>query len=451
MPMRTDNAHYRKVPLAPVQRETTHLDLEIDGRLPEVLDGLYVRNGPNQLGETNPMLHYFSGHGMLHGMRLRDGRAAWYRNRAVRAGDVPAILGEADPGGPVLNGMDFSPNTNVAVFADRLYATNEAGIACVEFDDALETIGRSDLGGALADGFTGHHKVDPVDGDVHAVVYSLVLGETALYLRLSQAGELLNRVEVPLTGATQIHDMSITERFAVIYDLNVVFDPSLLEVTTLPIAWTPDKPARVGLLPKGGAAADVRWFEVEPCYVYHPLNAFELDDTVVLEVSRYERSSRDDPFGPLGDTLPTIDRWTLDLGGGTDVAREERITDEPLDFPVVNAAVQGRPYRYAYTARATLSPSFEGAVKVDRETGSTEQQDFDGGNCGELTFVPRPDPVAEDDGWLIGFVYQPAEERSRLVVLDAQDFSGDPVASVWIPGQHVPIGTHGAFLRGRGA
>ncbi|MEM9516006.1 MAG: carotenoid oxygenase family protein [Actinomycetota bacterium] len=445
------NARYRSVPLAPIGHELTHTDLEVDGTIPDELDGLYVRNGPNQLGEISPMLHYFSGHGMLHGVRLRDGRAAWYRNRAVRAGDVAQILGEPDPGGPVLHGIDFSPNTNIAVFANRLYATVEGGAAPVEVTEQLDTIARSDLGGVLGDGFTGHHKIDPIDGDLHAVVYSMVLGTNALYLRMTPDGELLNRVQVPLTGATQIHDMSITDRFAVIYDLNVVFDPHMLDRTTLPIAWAPDKPARVGLLPKDGSADDVRWFEVEPCYVYHPLNAFETDDgTVVIDVSRYERAARDDAYGPLGDTLPTIDRWTFDLGSATSVATEERRTDEPLDFPIVNPRVQGRPYRFGYTAAATLAPSFEAAVKIDHENNTTERQDFGGGNCGELTFVPRGDAADEDDGWLMGFVYQPDVDRSRFVIVDAKDFAGDPIASVWIPQQHVPIGTHGDFLFGRG-
>ncbi|MEM9650847.1 MAG: carotenoid oxygenase family protein [Actinomycetota bacterium] len=443
----SDNSRYRTVSLSPVPVEHTHADLQVEGTIPEELNGLYVRNGPNQMGEVSPTLHYFSGHGMLHGVRLRDGKAHWYRNRVVRAGDATEVLGETDRGGPILNGIDFSPNTNVLRFDGQVYATVEGGAAPVEINPELETIARSDLNGALTDGFSGHHKIDPTAGDVHAVIYSMVLGQTAVYLRLDPSGQIINRVEVPLSGFTQIHDMSITENYAIIYDLNVVFDPAMLDRTTLPITWAPDKPARIGVLPKDGGADDVRWFEVEPCYVYHPLNAYETGDgRLVLDVSRYERAARDDVFGPLGDTLPTIDRWTLDLNGSTSVASAVRITDEPLDFPMVNPARQGRPYRYGYTARASLTPAFEGAVKIDQKTGTTTRQDFGGGNCGELTFVPRSNPTAEDDGWLMGFVYQPDRDRSRLVILDAQDFDGDPIASVWIPDQRVPIGTHGDFL-----
>ncbi|MEO1623449.1 MAG: carotenoid oxygenase family protein, partial [Cyanobacteria bacterium J06632_3] len=91
-------------------------------------------------------------------------------------------------------------------------------------------------------------------------------------------------------------------------------------------------------------------------------------------------------------------------------------------------------------------PSFDGAIKVDIEQGTTERQDFDGGMASELTFIPRVSSASEDDGWLMGFVFQPQSTRSRLVILDAKDFSGPPVASIWIPKQHVAIGTHGGWF-----
>ncbi|MEM1414606.1 MAG: carotenoid oxygenase family protein [Myxococcota bacterium] len=446
------NERYRRVPLLPVATESTHWDLEVEGTLPEELDGLYVRNGPNALGSIPPNLHYFSGEGMLHGVRLSEGRALWYRSRVVRAGRAAERLGEVDPGGPVSHGMDASPNTNVALFGGRLYATIEAGANPVELTSELETVARSDLGGALAYGFTGHHKVDPDTGEAHGVVYHQALAGKALYLRLSPSGELRHSVEVPLTGATQIHDMAFTKRYAIVLDLNVVFDPSLAEKTTLPIVWDGDKPARVGLVPLEGRTEDVRFFEVDPCYVYHPVNAFETEaGEVVLDVSRYPRAAEKDLYGPLGDTLPTIDRWTFDLRGGTGRARQERLSDLPLDFPKVSGRVQGRPYRYAYTVTATLTPSFEHAVKLDVTTGEAEAQRLDGGMASELTFIPRAGATEEDDGWLVGYCFQPDQERSRLVVLNGQDFGGEPVASVWIPKPHVPIGTHGDWFPGLGA
>ena len=444
---RAPNYRYQSVPFAPVSTEFTHTEFEVDGEIPTELNGLYVRNGPNPAGKLGRRQHYFSGDGMLHGVKIQNGKPVWYRNRFVRAGNVPKILGEKDPGGPITNKLDVSPNTNVVKFGDTLYATIEAGPSLVELTHELETVRRSNLGGALGEGFTGHHKIDPVDGDVHGVVYSSKLGKNALYVRLSPDGDLLNEVKVPLAGLTQIHDMSITERFAIIYDLNVEFDIRMILKTTLPIRWKGKRPSRIGVLPKNGTTEDVRWFYVEPCYVYHPLNAYEtLDGKLIVDVSRYARASEKDFYGPLGDTTPQIFRWILALNSNDASVDEKILVDLPIDFPKVSPHVEGRPYRFGYGIEATTKPSFDGAIKMDLEQGTTERQDFDGGMASELTFIPRVSSTSEDDGWLMGFVFQPQSTRSRLVILDAKDFSGPPVASIWIPKQHVAIGTHGGWF-----
>ncbi|MEO1407684.1 MAG: carotenoid oxygenase family protein, partial [Pseudomonadota bacterium] len=170
------NHRYQSIPFAPVSEELTHTEFEIEGAVPEELSGLYVRNGPNPAQKIGRRQHYFSGDGMLHGIRFERGTPVWYRNRFVRSGGVPKALGEKDPGGPVTSGLDVSPNTNVVRFGSTLYATIEAGPSMVEITDELETVHRSDLGGVLDRGFTGHHKIDPIVGDVHGVIYSKDLG-----------------------------------------------------------------------------------------------------------------------------------------------------------------------------------------------------------------------------------------------------------------------------------
>ena len=66
---------------APVLDERTDFDLRVDGVIPEQLQGLYVRTGPNPASGTSK--HWFFGDGMVHGIRLQEGRADWYRNRYV--------------------------------------------------------------------------------------------------------------------------------------------------------------------------------------------------------------------------------------------------------------------------------------------------------------------------------------------------------------------------------
>lgn len=88
-----DNRYLEGV-FAPVPREYTLTDLPVTGAIPDHLDGRYLRNGPNPVGELDPALyHWFSGDGMVHGVRLRDGRAEWYRNRWVRGPVTSVALG----------------------------------------------------------------------------------------------------------------------------------------------------------------------------------------------------------------------------------------------------------------------------------------------------------------------------------------------------------------------
>jgi hypothetical protein len=112
---------------APVAEEITAFDLLVTGRIPPELNGRYLRNGPNPRGVVDPDSHWFIGAGMLHGVRLRDGRAEWYRNRWVRSKAVAESLGETWPAGPVHGGMDFAANTHVIAHGGRILATVEAG------------------------------------------------------------------------------------------------------------------------------------------------------------------------------------------------------------------------------------------------------------------------------------------------------------------------------------
>jgi carotenoid cleavage dioxygenase len=97
----------------PVGEETTAFDLPVTGRLPAGLTGRYLRDGPNPLGLDEPGYRWFLGAGMVHGVRLRDGRAEWYRNRWVRSRAVAESLGEKWPGGPVHADADFAANTHI--------------------------------------------------------------------------------------------------------------------------------------------------------------------------------------------------------------------------------------------------------------------------------------------------------------------------------------------------
>jgi carotenoid cleavage dioxygenase-like enzyme len=444
-------------PFAPVTEEVTAFDLPVTGRLPRELTGRYLRNGPNPLGLDDPVQHWFLGPGMVHGVRLRDGRAEWYRNRWVRSGRVAEALGEQWPGGPVHAGMDFAANTHVLAHAGRTLATVEAGALPYELTDELDTVGPCDFAGTLPGGYAAHTKLDPRTGELHAVAYFWGWDHVQ-HVVVGPDGTVARTTDVPVADGPMMHDFALTERFVVLLDLPVTFSlDAAVAGSRLPYAWNPAHPPRVGLLPRDGTAADVRWSEVDPCWVFHTLNAHDDDaGRVVLDLCRYDGSY---DLGALTGTGPlTLDRWTVDPAAGT--VHQQRLDDRPQEFPRVDERVVSRPHRYGYSAvtgevgRATvgMDGSFaddafaDALLKHDLRTGAVEAHRFPRhATVGEAVFAPAAPDAAEDDGYLLAFVHDPDRGATDLVVLAAQDVAGDPVARVHLPAR-VPLGFHGSWV-----
>jgi carotenoid cleavage dioxygenase len=427
---------------APVEQELTAFDLPVTGAIPRELSGLYLRNGPNPKRGTSP--HWFAGDGMVHGVRIENGRAAWYRNRWVRT----KLLANPDDrfvkeDGSVDRTLVLA-NTNVIGHAGHIYALVENGFP-TELSPELDTLGIRDFGGKLTTAFTAHPKACPKTGELHFFGYGF-FPPFLTYHVLDAKGQLVRSLEIPVPGATMMHDFAITERSVLFLDLPVVFDIELaMSGKGFPYRWSDEYGARIGVMPRSGGVADLRWFEVEPCYVFHPWNAWETaDGRVVLDVARYPELWR--------ETANSFDtarahRFTLDPNGGT--VKEEALDERAIEFPRIDDRLGGARHRYGYTVAAVGGPDegFRGLLKYDFEKGGSVEHDFGPGQAtGEGVFVPAG--RGEDEGYVISFVYDEATNSSRLVILDARDFAKKPLAEVALP-QRVPFGFHGNWIGDR--
>lgn len=433
---------------APVHEEVTALDLRVHGVIPIELEGRLLRNGPNPVAAVDPSVnHWFSGHGMVHGVRIRGGRAEWYRNRWVRSDEVSDALGEQRIPGSRRR-PEFSPNTNVGAFGGRTYALVEAGTPPVEIGYDLETLLRSDFDGTLPHGLTAHPKVDPATGDLHAMCYAWQdLLDHIEYVVVGRDGKVKSVTDIALPGMSMVHDMSITERFAVVYDLPVTvdLDLALSGSFSFPFRWNPDYGARVGLVPLGGGPGAPIWCELEPCYAYHPLNAYDdADGNVVIDIVTYERMFVNDVWGPAGDSLPVLERWTVDVNRRK--VRREVVDERTQEFPRVRGSLTGRFHRYGYCAGVGEAFAPGATFKHDFVDGTTTVHDHGPGRgSAEPAFVPRPDGTNEDDGWLISYVYDATRDKSDVVILDARDLGVPPLARIELPAR-VPHGFHGNWV-----
>ncbi len=398
---------------APVTEEVTATELTVRGSIPEALCGRYLRNGPNPVSPPEPATyHWFTGDGMVHGIRLRDGRAEWYRNRWVRSSLVAEALGEPAPSGSVHAGMDFAPNTNVIGHAGRTFAIVEAGARPYELTDELETIGRCDFGGTLEGGYTAHPKRDPLTGELYAVSYFWGWGNDVEVTIIDRNATVRSSRRVTLGGPVSVHDTAITQRWIVLFDLPVLFD---VEAATsgarFPYRWHDGYHARVGLLPRDGESTEVVWHDVEPCYVFHPMNAFdEPGGGVVLDVARHPSMFRSHLLGP-SEGVPTLERWHLDGQGGG--VKEERLDDRGQEFPRVDERRVGLPHRYGYAVAVGRTEDLVGTESVllrhDLERRTSESRSFgSGATLGEAVFVPRSDDAGEAEGWILTLVHDAA-------------------------------------------
>ncbi len=438
---------------APVTEEVTAFDLPVQGQLPEELAGRYLRNGPNPVEPVDPATHHwFTGDGMVHGIRLKEGRAEWYRNRYVGSAHLAQVRGEDDIPGPNWNNSTFGgPNTNVAGFAGTTWATVEAGGCPVELTYELETVGRNDFFGTLPGAFTAHPKYDPDSGELHAMVYAWAEWlDHIQYVVVAPDGKVRKTLDIPL-GMTMLHDMSLTERFAVVYDQPCTVDLDLAFAGRFPFRWNPDYGNRVGLLPRKGGVDDIVWIDVPNGYAFHPMNAYDADDgSVVIDLCQYDVMFDQDILGPFGDPgLARLERWTLDPEART--ASIDVVDERANEFPRHRGSLSTKPYRYGYCA----APNVDAAagwptLKHDLRTGTRQEFDHGPGRAGgEPVFIAREGGTAEDDGWLVTFVHDLGANATDFVVLDAADFDRtDYVARVRLP-QRVPFGFHGNWVSDR--
>ncbi|MGD0376683.1 MAG: carotenoid oxygenase family protein [Streptosporangiaceae bacterium] len=442
---------------APVTEEITAFDLPVTGRVPAELTGRYLRNGPNPIGLDDPNYHWFLGAGMVHGVRLREGRAEWYRNRWVRSRAIAAALGEEWAGGPVHSEMDFAANTHILAHGGRTLATVEAGPLPYELSYDLETVGPCDFGGTLPGGFAAHTKVDQRTGELHAIAYFWAWDHVQ-HVVIDAAGQVRRTTDIAVADSPMMHDFALTERYVVLFDLPVTFSMDAVSAgREMPYTWNPAHQARIGLLPRDGSSGDVRWIEVSPCWVFHTLNAHDDGGRVVVDLCQYENafdvSTLWGGHGPV-----TLDRWIIDPVAGK--VTEQRLDDRGQEFPRVDDRVVSRPHRYGYSAVigelnqavAPLSGDFadnafaNALLKHDLAHGTVEAHEFGrDATSGEAVFAPAAPGAGEDDGYVMAFVRNPDRGAADLVILAAQDFTGEPVARVHLPAR-IPLGFHGNWI-----
>lgn len=475
----------------PVKDELFMERLVTQGAVPLELDGTYLRNGSNPYYDPYAGYHWFEGDGMVHACTFQNG-VVTYCNRFVvtsrlqqeikygkplfgKFGDQEGVRGvvvallelfKQKIGATNVKNGDGTANTSLCYHAGQLLALHEGDLPYhlrLLCSGLLETLGRL----AVKDwnhNFTAHPKLDAATGHLYIQGYKIDRPEVTVG-ELDPKGALSSKVTVPLTWCCMMHDMAITATRVVLLQFPLVFDPQLMvKNNSLPIAFKPELPTRVGLLPKGATSPDqVTWYELPSFMAFHVANAWEEQQGRLVKIYLCAAKSVDLAADHFDDSYGAkLSELTIDTVTGEVSLR--KVSSVSGEFPIVHPDLQGRPCRYVYTGANRVSDPkgrFGGLAKYDLSkiegtSGDVEscsvQVTFND-NCfgGEPMFVPRyPDAskcAGEDDGFVLVFVTDEAATPAvtHLHVYDATSPSQQPLTRIAMP-QRVPYGFHGMWV-----
>jgi carotenoid cleavage dioxygenase len=434
---------FRRGNYAPVHDELTSFDLPVEGNIPAELNGWYLRNGPNARAGA---AHWCVGDGMVHGVRLENGRAAWYRNRWIRTEsfEQPSLNGLYNPDGS-RNLHASTANTHVVRHAGKTLALMEFSLP-YEISNDLETVGVYDFSGKLTDSMTAHPKICRTTGELHFFGCGNILEPHVVYHRADAEGQLTINRPIDVPALTMMHDFALTAEHVVFLDLPLVFDLGVAlspqneqEMRDLPYRWDDNYRARLGVLRRNDPYGPVRWLDIDPCYVFHIANAYDVttpgENSIVLEVVRYPEMWRaNSEFG----IDAALWRWKLDLDTGT--VAQSQLDDRGVEYPRADDRLASTPARYS------VAVGHGALVRYDLARDTASEHRFSGGGApSEAVLAPAVGQSDELAGWYLSYVYDPVNESSDLVVIDASDFEGEPVARIRLP-RRVPHGFHGSWL-----
>ena len=258
---------------------------------------------------------------------MREGRAS-YRNRYVES---RGLIEERAAGRALYPGLlelklteaptfKNTGNTNIVWHAGKLLALMEAALPTELAAGTLATLAEYDFGGRLPGPMTAHPKIDPETGEMLFFGYS-PMPPYLQYHVADRRGVLVRSEVIDVAWPSMMHDFAITRDHVIFLLCPLVFSFENVADRGGVFSWEPERGTRLGIMPRSGGNEAVRWFDTDPCYVFHPMNAYTDGEEIVLDVARYGRldfmtpqAARDPSYG--GENEAHLHRWRIDLGAG---------------------------------------------------------------------------------------------------------------------------------------
>ena len=448
---------------APVQDELDIQHLLIIGEIPKDLLGIYMRNGPNPAFPPTSYTYPYDGDGMIHAIYIADGKAD-YRNRYVQ---TKGLLKEKKAGkslyGGILKLMPMDPQwadpedepiavkngafIHVIRHGEDYLALSE-GAPAYKMTAQLKTVGEWNPYNAIKPIETcAHTRLDPHNGDLWFINYALTPPYLTIY-RFDKQGAAIQKWDIEKSYSSMIHDFILTENYVIVFDCPAVFDLKQIMSGGSVLNWQPELGTRIGVMSRQDG--NMQWFEADPFFVFHFANAYESDNNILIDYVRHEKLVMLNDESNNDKIPPALYRATINMHART--TSHIALDDRMVEFPRIREDRDTLKHQFIYTPTRTSNilnkRAMNALVKYDVNNQQAQVHEF-GKNAeiGEAVFAPSSTQKSEDDGYLMLFVYDNSIDQSEFVILDAMNFTNEPLARIKLP-RRIPNGLHGSWMPG---
>ncbi|CDZ77318.1 Lignostilbene-alpha,beta-dioxygenase isozyme I [Legionella massiliensis] len=425
---------------APWRKEETLQKLEVVGRIPTDLQGVLLRNGPNPQFEPLASSHWFDGDGMIHAIRIKEGQAS-YDNRWVR---TDRFLQERAAGRSLPDLDHTTANTNIIMYQNQILALNEGEVPTEMQLSNLDTLGHFTFGGQITRALTAHPRFDHQRKEFLTYSYTDPDGHL-LYYRLDYQQRLIAHHKIDWPYTSMIHDFINTEHYVIfpIFPCTLSFERARRGESVF--MWEGDQLNTLFIV-TDRQGKEVMRIETDPCYVYHFGNAWEQGNCIMIDalVSKIEplMPDRRGKTASAKEGAARLGRWCINLEKRS--IQLEFLDETTGEFPRFDERFNGYGYRHLYmNGQKNSEGLFDRIVHYDLQKEILVVHEFGQDVPTEPVFVPRS--PEEGDGYVLAVVYRTQEDRSDVVILDAQQIDAEPLAVIRIP-HRIPFGFHGNFI-----
>ncbi|KAI3647200.1 hypothetical protein MP228_007421 [Amoeboaphelidium protococcarum] len=486
---------------------------KVSGQIPKWLKGVLFRSGPGQFvlkdeatGKQRQFAHWFDGLQLIHRFEV-DGYSATVkysrRGNAAKVGETflndpqSMIFWGKQPEDPcvtlygkffqafkrVLKISKLPPNINVVPYAqmpgvtqsgdNKLVITTDANMYDVMDKDTLisqSVKSYAKVHPQLNGQFSASHACsDPVTGEYFNFSLSAGAVNKLTAFSVEKSGKFRLFETVSNVSLSYVHSFALTQSYLVIlFQPYIVKNPlTMLYSQNLSdeFQWLPEEGVKYYVFDRSTSKL-VKTYRSDPYFVFHTINAFDLDGDVVIDLCGYQSSAVNDDFtvenlsrkADMSRTVAEFYRITLPnvASGSSGAVAEASFKIYPLEhhfeLPRINDAFYQRQPQYVYAVggqKINVEQLFNCIIKIDIQkliAGGDNviavYRPEGRGVPAEPIFISNPEGDSEDDGVILSVILDHEKAESYLIILDAKSMT--EVARAWL-GTVMNYNFHGVF------